>query len=154
MSLWPSARATDTRWWPSFTKCSSPIRYTSIGGMAVPRRWAAAIRSQRVRTLPGGRAEAAVELAAAVHGSHDRVERDHLLPEPALAAAAERGHHLLEREDHVHVARLAAKAVPQARERTGAARAGEVELRVGVGKSGVLGHLPSDTRRVCHSPRA
>ena len=50
MSLWPSARATDTRWWPSFTKCMSPIRYTSIGGIALPLRCARLMRSQRSRT--------------------------------------------------------------------------------------------------------
>ena len=73
--------------------------------------------------LAGGGAEAAVELAAAVHGAHDRVERDHLLAEAALAAAAERGHHLLEREDHVHVARLAAeRAVRRASARPRRAR--------------------------------
>src|SRR3954454_16170740 len=43
------ARGTLTRWWPSRTKCRSPMRYTEIGGMSLPRRWAFAICSQRGR---------------------------------------------------------------------------------------------------------
>src|SRR5436190_13646226 len=50
MSRSPSERATETRWWPSRTKCTSPMRYTEIGGSGSPRRIAAAMRSHRVRT--------------------------------------------------------------------------------------------------------
>jgi hypothetical protein len=39
---WPVAAAIDTRCCPALTKCCSPTRYTSIGGMAAPRRWASA----------------------------------------------------------------------------------------------------------------
>ena len=47
--LAPVAIAIDTRWWPSATKCRSPTRYTSIGGIDSPRRCASASRSQRSR---------------------------------------------------------------------------------------------------------
>src|SRR3954451_7910849 len=49
MSSRPSDLATDTRWCPSRTKNRSPIWKSEIGGSASPRRWAAAIRSQRER---------------------------------------------------------------------------------------------------------
>ena len=101
MSFSPSARATETRWWPSRTKCRSPIRKTSIGGIASPRLRASAIRSQRPRVLGGG-AEVAVELAApAVDGADDRVERDHLLADvdarlvaPSAATTSSNGQHV------------------------------------------------------------
>ena len=50
--LAPVAIAIDTRWWPSATKCRSPTRYTSIGGIDSPRRCASASRSQRSLTRP------------------------------------------------------------------------------------------------------
>src|SRR4051812_38189564 len=51
-----------------------------------------------------GGAEGAVEHARrAVHGAHDRVERDLLHAEVALAAPPERRHHLLERQHGRHV---------------------------------------------------
>src|SRR5918997_6708915 len=49
MSARPCDLATDTRWCPSRTKYSSPTWYSDTGGSASPRRWAAAIRSQRER---------------------------------------------------------------------------------------------------------
>jgi hypothetical protein len=121
-------------------------------------RLAAALRGRhplpaRAHLARGG-PEAAIELATAIHRAHDGVERDDLLAQLPLAAAPEGRHHLLEREDHVHVARLAAQAVPQAGERTRAPGAGEVELRVGFRQAGVLGHPPSDTRRACNPPGA
>ena len=97
-----------------------------------------AIRSQRVRTRPEVGPEAAVEVAPAVHGAHDRVELDRLKPEVALPAPAERLHHLLERKDHVHVA--APQARRQPRHRPPPPLAVEVELRVGLREAGVLGH--------------
>jgi len=75
-------------------------------------------------------AEAAVELPLAVHRADDRVQAHHLLAQPALPAPAERLDHLLEGEDHVHVARLPAQAGAQPPERAGAAGAAEVELCV------------------------
>src|SRR5687767_7036671 len=87
------------------------------GGDALPARAHAA----------RGGAKAPVELAAAVDRAHDRVERDRLLAEPALTAAAKGAHHLLEGQDHVHIARLAAQASGELRERAVAARAPEVE---------------------------
>ena len=47
---WPVAAAIDTRWWPSLTKCWPPTRYTSIGGIAAPRRWASASPFHRSAT--------------------------------------------------------------------------------------------------------
>ena len=147
MSLCPSARATDTRWWPSLTKWNSPIRYTSIGGMPSPRRCAARCAPSACHAARGG-AKAAVELAAAVDRAHDRVERDRLLAEAALAAAAEGVQYLLEGQDHVHVAWLAAQACGELRERSVAARAPEVELGVGLRHSGVARrHSPKITTR-------
>ena len=48
----PRARAADTRWWPSTTKCIQPTRRTWMGGSDSPERYAAAIRSQRARERP------------------------------------------------------------------------------------------------------
>lgn len=110
-------------------------------------------RGHRLAAAPGGRdpleaaagaagggAEATVELAAAVDRSDDRVERDRLQAEPALAAAAEGLDDLLEREDRDLRAGLALEAVGEPRERPPPPGAGEVELRVGLGEAGVLGH--------------
>jgi hypothetical protein len=58
--------------------------------------------------LARGRAEAAVELAAPVDRSHDRVERDRLQAEIVLAAPSKGLYHLFEGEDEVDIARLAA----------------------------------------------
>ena len=125
MSLSPSARATETRWWPSWTKCRSPIRKTSIGGIASPRLRASAIRSQRPRVFGRG-AEGAVEVAAAaVDGADDRVERDHLLAERVPAGRAERGDDLLERQHVRDVVGLEAHARGQPR----AGRAGAAPCR-------------------------
>src|SRR3954447_3427319 len=55
MSFSFSARATETRWWPSRTKWRSPMRKTSIGGIASPRLRASAMRSQRPRVPGEGR---------------------------------------------------------------------------------------------------
>ena len=44
-----SAMATETRWWPSRTKYSSPMRKTSIGGRPSPSRSTRLSRSQRCR---------------------------------------------------------------------------------------------------------
>ena len=56
-----------------------------------------------------GRAEPAVEVAARVDRADDGVELDHLEAEDALALEAERGHHLVERQDEVDVVGLAAE---------------------------------------------
>src|SRR5205807_789997 len=47
MTCCPVAMAMDTRWCPSLTKCRSPIRYTSMGGMLSPRLVASARRRAR-----------------------------------------------------------------------------------------------------------
>ena len=86
-----------------------------------------------------GGTEGAVELARAVDGPDDRVERDQLQAEPPLAGPAERAHHLLEGEDVVHVVGPA-QPRGQARKRAPPARAAEVELRVGAREAGVPGH--------------
>ena len=49
MSSRPWDLATDTRWCPSRTKYRSPTWNSDTGGIASPRRCAAAIRSQRER---------------------------------------------------------------------------------------------------------
>src|SRR5918997_2514813 len=94
---------------------------------------------------PRGGAKAAVELAPPVDRAHDRVERDRLEAEPALAAPSQRRDYLLEGEDHVHVAGLAPQAGRDARERAPPALAPEVELGVGLGKACVASrHAPDD----------
>ena len=119
----------------------------------VDRRHRLALPLSQVDPLPAlahprrGGPEGAVELARAVDGADDRVERDQLLAEPAFADAPERLHHLLEREDVVHVVR-AAEARGQPRERAPAARPAEVELGVRAGEACVPGrHSTSVTRR-------
>ena len=92
-----------------------------------------------------GGAEAAVELARAVDGADDRVERDRLQPEPALAAPPERLDHLVEGQDQVDVVGLAAQPRGEAGELLAPPRAAEVALRVLGGKAGVHG---SRVRRV------
>src|SRR4029079_15462445 len=82
---------------------------------------------------PRRRPEGAVELALAVDRPHDRAEIDRLQPQPALAAAPERLDDLLERKDHVDVARLAPQRGGHARHRPAPAGAAEVELSVGLG---------------------
>jgi hypothetical protein len=79
--------------------------------------------------LRRGGAELAVEATAlAVDGPDDRVERDRLQAEVALADAAELGHDLVEGQHDVDVA---AGHPAQPAQRLGAARAQEVVLRVG-----------------------
>src|SRR5919108_385797 len=56
MSSRPSDLATDTRWCPSRMKYRSPILYSETGGSDSPRRWAEAMRSQRLRRR-GGRGQ-------------------------------------------------------------------------------------------------
>src|ERR671917_564658 len=90
MSSRPSDFATETRWWPSRTKCSSPTRYTEIGGEDSPPPRAAA-----------------VEVARPVDRADDRVERDRLEPERDLAGHAERLDDLVERQDQRDVVGLA-----------------------------------------------
>ena len=87
--------------------------------------------------------EAAVELARAVDGADDRVKRDGLEPEPALAPVTERLDHLVEGEDQVDVVGLAAQPAGQAGELLVPARAAEVALGVLGGKAGV--HSPKGT---------
>jgi hypothetical protein len=99
------------------------------GGDALPAR----------ADSPGGGAELAVEVARAVDGSDDRVERDHLQPELALTRTPERRYDLLERQDHVDVARLAAQAVRDARQGSPASHPKEVVLGVGGVQAGA-GH--------------
>jgi two-component system, OmpR family, sensor histidine kinase KdpD len=47
---WPVAIATETRWWPSLTKCRLPTRNTSIGGITAPSRSATSSSAQRCRS--------------------------------------------------------------------------------------------------------
>src|SRR4051794_32669961 len=103
ISWWPSARATETRWCPSRTKWTSPIRRTSMGGIASPARMAAATRSSACGPGPWW-AELAVEARLAVDGADDRVQRDDLQAEVALADAPECRDDLVEGEDDVDVA--------------------------------------------------
>ena len=56
-----------------------------------------------------GRPEAAVEVAFAVDGSDDRIQRDHLHPGGTLRDEPQRGDDLLVGEDHAHVAGFAAQ---------------------------------------------
>jgi hypothetical protein len=81
-------------------------------------------------------AELAVELPRAVHRADDRVQRDDLRAEPALAGAPERVDHLLEREDDVDIAGLAPQPAHDARHRPAPARAQEVVLDVGADEAG------------------
>ena len=98
---------------------------------------------------PGrGGAERAVELAVgAVDGAHDRVERDGLHAEVALAAAPERRHDLLEGQHDRHVVGLAAQARGDRGQRAAAALPREDGARVGFGESGVHERLTIAPRR-------
>jgi hypothetical protein len=113
----------------------------------VDRRHGLALALREVDALPALAharrcgAEAAVELARAVHRADDRVERNGLLAEAPLADAPERSRHLLEGEDVVHVVG-AAEPGGQAREGAPPARAAEVGLSVGAREAGVPGHRP------------
>ena len=85
--VWPVAMAIDTRWWPSLTKCRSPTRYTSIGGIDSPRRWASASRSHRSRTrLEVGRKRRS-KSRVRVDGADDGVELDRLQAERSARPA-------------------------------------------------------------------
>ena len=86
----------------------------------------------------GGRGpELAVELVGpAVDGADDRVQRDRLHAEVALAAAAERGHDLLERQHDPHVVGLLAEPRDDAGQRAAPPLAAEAALGVLVGESG------------------
>ena len=135
----PSARATDTRWWPSWTKCSSPIRYTSIGGIVWPRRRAVAIRSQRQRT-PGEvgrnlRSNSPCRRATVPTMLSSRISR---MPMSRSLRRAQRGDHLLERQHHRHVVGLEPQARRDLRICAAPALAREIGLRVLLWESGVL----------------
>ena len=116
MSVRPSERATETRWWPSRTKYRPEISYTEIGGSDSPRRDAAAIRSQRMRERVVSGPEAAVEVLRAVDRADDRVELDDLQAALALARAAERLHDLLEGQDQRDVVGLAPQPATEVRQ--------------------------------------
>jgi hypothetical protein len=88
-----------------------------------------------------GGTEAAVELAVAVDGSDDRVQRDRLQAQVSLAPAAQSAHHFLEGQDDGQVA-LAAQAGRDLRQRAPAPRAPEVELGVGLRQTGVTRRTP------------
>src|SRR5690606_35556836 len=85
----------------------------------------------------GGGTEAPVEVARAVDGADDAVERDRLHAAVALADPAERLDDLVEREDGADVLGLAAQHAADARQHGAAAGAQEVVLRVGLRESGV-----------------
>ena len=87
-----------------------------------------------------GRAEAAVEVARAIDGADDRVERDRLEPELDLADHAERLDDLVERQDQRDVVGLAAQPPAELGEQLRAPRAREVVLRVGAGEAGAAVH--------------
>ena len=74
--------------------------------MSRPRRCASAIPCQRPRIRPRGGAEAPIEFLRAIDRADDRVERDRLQAETALADAAERLDDLVERKDHVEVGKV------------------------------------------------
>ena len=101
----------------------------------------------------GGGAEVAVELARAVDGPDDRVERDHLQPEAALADPPEGAGDLLEREDVVHVVD-STQPGGQSREGAPATGAAEVELSVGARQPGVPGHQSESTQGSSTTERA
>src|SRR5947209_9927817 len=90
-----------------------------------------------------GRPELAVEAAAAVDGADDRVERDRVQAEVALAHASQRGDDLVEGEDHVDVPALAGQEAGEPGDGLPAARAQEVVLGVdGVEAGAQRGHDP------------
>ena len=131
MSLRPSDLATETRWWPSRTKYRSPTRYSEIGGSASPRRWAAAIRSQRERSRGDvGRKPRSKSAARSTVPTIDS-ERDDLQPEVLAADHAQRVDDLLEREDEPDVVGLAPQPAGDVGEQPRAPGAGEVSLGVG-----------------------
>ena len=74
--------------------------------MSLPRRWALAIRSQRVRVRPltGRNSRSKSRLRPTV--PDDRVERDRLQAQRLLADAPERLDDLVEGQDQVDVAGL------------------------------------------------
>jgi hypothetical protein len=88
----------------------------------------------RTTTSPACPRASAVRTSARLRCSsdraHDRVELDSLEPHLSLTPPPQRLHDLLEREDHAHIARLAAQAARQQRQHAPAAGAAEVELRV------------------------
>ena len=90
----------------------------------------------------GRRAELAVEAAVrpAVDRAQDRVELDRLQPDVALLDPPERVDDLLERQDDVDVARVAAQPAGELRHDLPAPRALEVVLGVRARKAGVPPH--------------
>ena len=136
MSSRPSERATDTRWWPSRTKCSSPMRKTEIGGNDSPRRWASAIRCQRARSrgLVGRKARSNSFVRSTVPTIESSGMR--LQPEVVLGHAPERLDDLLEGEDVADVVGLEAQPPPEVREHPRPPRPREVVLRVLGGETG------------------
>ena len=124
----------------------------------VDRRHRLAAPARRGDPLParahvGGGAEVAVELAApAVDGADDRVERDHLHAEVALAGAAERRDDLLEREHERDVVGLGAELLGDPAERAAAPLAVERDLGVLTWHAGAhRGRLTTRARRTASS---
>ena len=118
-----------------------------IGGIDSPRRIACAILSQRQRTRPVVGPEAAVEVAACGRRCRRSSRAGSTCrPERALARAAEGRDDLLEGQDDVEVAVLAAQAAGYAGERPLAPGAQEVALGVGGREARVARHPPGIAR--------
>ena len=119
----------------------SPTRYTSIGGMDSPRRWARASRSHRSRTRPevgrNRRSKSRLESTVPTIGPAGWSAG----PAP-LAAPAERGDHLVERQDQVDVVRLPAQPLGQPGQHLAAPGPQEVVLHVRAREPGVSGTTP------------
>ena len=119
------------------TKWSSPIRYTSIGGIASPRRRAAAIRSQRPRSAPdagrnsrsnsSGRRSTVPTIESS---GIDCTPRSRSLRRPSAATTSSNGSIIR------HVVGLVAEPRDDAGQRAAPPLAAEAALGVLVGESG------------------
>ena len=147
MSSRPCDLATDTRWCPSRTKYSSPTLNSETGGIASPRRWAAAIRSQRERRRCEVGRKPRSKSAARSTVPDDVGELDDLQAAIDLARAPERVDDLLEGQDHGHVVRLAAQAAGDVGQQPRPPGAAEVVLCVLRGGAGAH-PAPESTKRL------
>src|ERR1039458_3052191 len=115
-----------------------PAGAACASSAAVMEAAAALGKCQPLPSLPdpaGGRPEAAVEVAAGVHGADDRVQPDCLQPEPLLALPAEGSDHLVQRKDHIDVVRLPAQPLDEPGQHLAPPSAQEVVFDVGTRKA-------------------